>query len=788
MRTAQVILDIPTRALSDAFTYEVPAPLIPAIDIGCCVRVDFNNRPALGYVLAIVEEPNATLDYARLKPIDQVLTSSLFTQNASELAQWIAHEYISPLSEAIRLFMPPGASPRLSRDEKGEYVLRQPQVHPVDDRWVSLTEEGQSYIPKRTAIRQRAVIETLRSGEMRVAELSLTFSQISSILNVLEKQGVVRIENRRHIRGMAQMPQRTKETVILTDGQSQALTLIMNAVERKDGSVVLIDGVTGSGKTEVYLRAISRVLAKGQSACVLVPEIALTPQTVGRFRGRFGDQVAVLHSRLSSGERYDQWDLIRTGAARVVVGARSALYAPYADLGLIVIDEEHEGSYKQESSPRYHTRDVAHKMAECLGITLVLGSASPSLESLRQCQMGEWHCVELPERACGRPLPAAQVVDLSKELQAGNKTMFSRALQQALRETIEREEKAVILLNKRGFSSFLLCRDCGYVPECDSCSVSLTYHRGAIPVEYDRGLKQAGGSGYLMCHHCGAIREVPTVCPKCGSRYLKQLGPGTEHAAEQLEMILPEGTPIIRMDADTTRNKGAHERLLEEFMTAETGVLLGTQMIAKGLDFPDVTLVGVLIADVTLKLPDFRAPERTFQLLEQVAGRAGRAEKDGHVIIQTYWPEHYAIRAAAAHDRRAFMAAELPIRKELGYPPYARLTNIIIKSEDKKLVRDAAVELGDALRALIDGPRDLFSDSPSAIHDCCEVVSPISSWQVLGPAPCLFSRLRGDYRWHILIKSPCDADISTVIEPIIRSCRMPRGVSVSVDVDPADLF
>lgn len=774
MKTAQVILDIPTRALEDAFSYEVPPELVSRLEVGCCVRVDFNHRPALGYVLSLQDGCPEGVNPARLKSVVEVLSEPFLTPEAACLARWIAHEYVAPLSEAVHLFTPPGASPRLVRDEEGVYRLKMPQVKAVDDRWASLTEMGRSFVPKRPAVKQRAIIDALANGEMRVAELSLSLTHISATLKALEKQGVIRITKRRRIRGSVSSLPTEADSVELTAGQAHALDVVDAAVTRSDGEVVLIDGVTGSGKTEVYLRAIRHVLEAGRTACVLVPEISLTPQTVGRFRARFGDQVAVLHSRLSAGERFDQWDLIRSGTARVAVGARSALFAPFHDLGLIVIDEEHEGSYKQGSSPRYLTRDVAAEMARISASTLVLGSASPAIETLQRCQEGEWCRVELPERACGKPLPPVQVVDLARELHAGNRTMFSRALREALDQTIERGEKAVLLLNQRGFASFLLCRDCGFVPECAQCSVSLTYHAGRPPRMSDEGdgisydPSADFSDGYLMCHHCGHVEPMPRVCPSCGSRYLKQLKPGTEHAAEQLRAILPEGTPIVRMDADTTRGKDAHEKLLEEFMAADAGVLLGTQMIAKGLDFPDVTLVGVLIADITLKLPDFRAPERTFQLLEQVSGRAGRAEKDGRVIIQTYWPTHYAIRAAAAHDREAFLSEELPIRRELAYPPYRRLGNIVLWGKDEVRVKEAALERGRALRAA--------------------VVEMGEGWQVLGPAPCLFARLRGEYRWHVLVKSPVHADLPGAIEEVLRSMRSREGVSVSVDIDPVDLF
>ena len=522
-----------------------------------------------------------------------------------------------------------------------------------------------------------------------------------------------------------------------------------------------MDGVTGSGKTEVYLQAIEETLAAGRTACVLVPEISLTPQTVARFRGRFGDLVAVMHSRMSQGERYDQWDFIRSGAARVVVGARSALFTPLSNLGLIVIDEEHEGSYKQDSAPRYHARDVAVWMARRAGAAVVLGSATPSIEALHACAKNpSWHQVSLPERANGKPLPEVQVVDMAKEFSGGSRSMFALPLARALEEELAAGRKAVLLLNQRGFAKFLLCRECGFVPECPSCSTSLTYH--------ERG-------NFLICHHCGYRIPTPPVCPECGSPYLKKFGAGTQRVEAELRVLLDEmpgvgpGVPIVRMDADTTSGKGAHQRLLEEFAAADAAVLLGTQMIAKGLDFEDVTLVGVINADTMLKLPDYRASERTFDLVEQVAGRAGRAELPGRVLVQTYEADAPAIRAAAAYDRALFLRDELPKRRLLGYPPYVRMANVLVWSKDEPAVRRVAAELQAALEEAV---RDFGGDG----------------WSVLPATPCVLAKLRGTYRWHIVVKCPADADLSDALLPLFRRRKPDRDANVAVDVDPDDLL
>jgi primosomal protein N' (replication factor Y) len=489
----------------------------------------------------------------------------------------------------------------------------------------------------------------------------------------------------------------------------------------------------------------------------------------------------------------------------VVVGARSALFAPVRDLKLIIIDEEHEASYKQSSQPRYTTRDVAVQRAQLEQALLVLGSATPSMEALYKVEQGTWQLLSLPKRASGYPLPAVEIVSLEKEFHSGNSSMFSRSLQIALRECMERREKAVLLLNRRGFASFLLCRDCGFVPSCENCSTSYTFHT------HPQALK---------CHHCGAEEAVPVLCPQCSSRHIKQLGPGTQFACEQLQALLPEDTPIIRMDADSTKGKDGHERQLDAFIAASHGVLLGTQMIAKGLDFPEVTLAAVLIADTSLKFPDFRAAERTYQLIEQLAGRAGRAHKPGRVIVQSYWPEHVAIRAAAAHQRELLLAEERQSRSELRYPPYARLANVLAWGQDHAAVEKSVYELRKLFAQALDvaentalvqngtgpktalcknqgeregflatddlvgaGPQDAFF--PAGLGASGAHTDPI---QLVGPSPCLLSKRQGVYRWHLVLKASHAVNLPGFVGGVLRSYRSPAGVSVAVDIDPYDMM
>ncbi len=859
---ASVIVDVPARSIGRAFDYRVPDALKCEARVGCAVCVEFGARPVVGYIVGLADgeaggaacdaraegggetagasaaaQAGASVaaaggaDAAKLADADAagegggacagkpralkdllgVVGGPYFDETAARLAVWIAREYLCPLSDAVRLFTPPGAAPKMKRAD-GAWQLVYPGVGEVDDRWVVPLPAAADFTPAARAHRQKAVLGALSEGGMRVAELSAELGPVDAALKALEKHGVVRVEHRRRMRtGFERDVRPDAPLPHLTAGQRAALDAIGQAASVPGGGqTVVVDGVTGSGKTEVYLRAIADCLARGKGAIVLVPEISLTPQTVGRFRARFRDDVAVLHSRLSPGERFDQLDLVRCGGAHVVVGTRSALFAPLSELGLVIIDEEHESSYKQDRSPRYHARETAARLAALRHATLVLGSATPDLVTLSRCSdfghatsgaealrtrgAGErgaaghaprearggaggcgsegergsgagdetfagnggralWRRVELPERANGGPMPRVEVVDLGAQFKDGQRSMFSPALRDALAGVCERGEKAVLLFNRRGFANFLLCRECGHTPECPNCAVSLSYH--------ERGAR-------LACHHCGHEEAVPGRCPVCGSPYLRKLGAGTEKVEQELSALLAGAAQVVRMDADTTRGKGAHERLLERFAGTSPAILLGTQMIAKGLDYPDVTLVGVLNADTSLKLPDYRAGERTWQLIEQVAGRCGRGKRAGRVIVQTYQPAHPAIRAAAAHDRALFADGELEGRRELGYPPFSRLANVLVWGLDEGEVSRSASRL--------------FLSLSSAVQSAGQ------DWELLGPAPCLLSRLKGRYRWHILVKGAPDADFSQVIGGVLAQKRGRGEVRVAVDVDPASLF
>lgn len=604
---------------------------------------------------------------------------------------------------------------------------------------------------------------------VRLSQLILALNVGAGTVKSLADKGLLRLEEVEVLRdpyanrGFAQT-----RPLPLTMEQEQVFRPVRQAVEEGRHEIFLLHGVTGSGKTEVYLQSIQACLDQQKEAIVLVPEISLTPQMVERFKGRFGDQVAVLHSRLSQGERYDEWRKISSRQVKVAIGARSAIFAPFTRLGLIIMDEEHESSYKQEESPKYHARQVAIARGAYSGASVVLGSATPSLESWHAAERGEYRLLVMKERVEGRPMPAVNVVDMRQELYEGNRSMFSRALHRALQERLERREQAVLLLNRRGYSTFVMCRSCGYTAGCPHCEISLTYHQSA---------------GMLRCHYCGYAERQPAVCPECGSEHIRYFGTGTQRVEEELARLFP-GIRVIRMDVDTTSGKGSHEKLLAAFRQKQGDVLLGTQMVAKGLDFPDVTLVGVITADTMLNLPDFRSSERTFQLLTQVAGRAGRHQLPGEVFVQTYTPEHYSVVAASAHDFHAFAGQELHHRGQGDYPPYCRLILITLSHPQLPLLVKTSEAMVRRLKELAEraGIAGLGSGSAPKAAQGMEVLGPVAS-----PIP----RIKDRYRFQCMVKYRGDQGISALVGAAVESfeelCRQEK-LTISVDVDPQVLM
>lgn len=531
----------------------------------------------------------------------------------------------------------------------------------------------------------------------------------------------------------------------LNDEQQLAFNLIHEAIKEERDEVFLLQGITGSGKTEVYLQSIAKVLEKGQGALVLVPEISLTPQMVHRFKGRFGTNVAVLHSGLSSGEKYDEWRKIEKGEAKVVVGARSSVFAPIENIGVIVIDEEHETSYKQSDAPRYHARDIAIWRAHEHQCPVVLGSATPSLESRARASKNVYTLIELKERVNKRPLPEVEIIDMRGEMKLGNQSLFSAPLQHALKDRLEKREQSVLLLNRRGYSSFVMCRDCGFVLKCPNCDISQTLHMDTHS---------------MKCHYCGHEEGIPKICPSCNSHRIRYFGTGTQKIEEELNKLIPEAK-VLRMDVDTTRRKGSHEKILQAFGNKEADILLGTQMIAKGLDFPNVTFVGVLNADTALGLPDFRSAEKTFQLLTQVSGRAGRGELLGDVVIQTFNPEHYAIQFAKEHDYEQFYYHEMKYRHLSDYTPYYYLTSIQVSHEDE-------IKAAKEIRKVAEFLKPYLSE-----HTI-----------MLGPTPRFVARTHNKFHFQLIIKYKSESKLSEALHELLNKTQMEQAKGLVIKIDP----
>ena len=591
----------------------------------------------------------------------------------------------------------------------------------------------------------------------------------TSLLRTLERHGFIHITRMQAIRNpLSSEAVAATQPLHLNPAQSIAFTKIRNAMEdpsswdvAEQAPTFLLHGVTGSGKTEVYMQAMAEILAHGKSVIVLVPEISLTPQTASRFVGRFGDRVALLHSRLSDGERYDQWHRIQKGEADIVIGPRSAIFAPVKELGMLIIDEEHSDSYKSDTAPRYHAREVAQKRSELASCPVLLGSATPSLESFYRAKNGSYRLLDLPERVLDRKMPDVHIVDMRTELKKGNRTIFSEVLRSSIEERLVRREQIILFLNRRGHSTYVFCRTCGYVERCDNCSISLTYHRET---------KQ------LVCHHCGDKRPTHPACPQCSSPAIRYFGLGTEAVEQEVQKAFPRAN-VKRFDADSTSRKNAHQQILEAFEQQKIDILIGTQMVSKGLDFPNVTLVGVIAADTALNLPDFRASEQTFSLLTQVAGRSGRAELEGKVVIQTYMPEHYCISAAQKHDYLDFYMQEVEARGALRYPPFSHVATLLLRGKDEKEVIDTANAVRDQL--------ELWQADQKHVSEVSD--SEKAAVEILGPAPAPLSKIEGKFRWHFLLRSRNVERIGQLLKHLTDeppAAIKSNAIELVIDIDP----
>ncbi|MFZ5640060.1 MAG: primosomal protein N' [Bacillota bacterium] len=751
-RYAEVIVDVAAKRVDRIFHYRIPDHCRAVLGKGSRVVVPFGPRTIEGYVVGLSDRA----DVKEVKDIIRVVDPEpMFPPDLLELARWMAETYICPMVDALQAIMPAGV--KLSAGKK----VRPKTVRIVRPALAAAEWEGIKTLLARRAPKQVAAVETAmaRPG-MTTAELVQAAGVDAGVVRAAVQKGYLLVEEQETIRDPWQHRQKAGDRSFAPDrpltptpGQQQALDAIRESLRKPAFEIFLLRGVTGSGKTEVYLQTISDNLALGRQAIVLVPEISLTPQMVERFKARFGDRVAILHSRLSAGERFDEWRRVKNGRVEVVVGARSAIFAPFKNLGLIIIDEEHESSYKQEDHPKYHARDAAIKRAELTGSTVVLGSATPALESYWRAQQGEFKLITIDDRVAGRPLPGVQVVDLRDEMAAGNRSIFSRLLQEKIAEKLARREQVILFLNRRGFSTFVVCRECGLVMRCPHCAVSLTYH--------------AAGD-ILQCHYCNFTRPSPKTCPKCGSVNIRYFGIGTQRVEDEVHKLFPAAR-VLRMDVDTTGRKGAHERILTAFKKGEADILVGTQMIAKGLDFPRVTLVGVITADTTLNLPDFRAAERTFQLLTQVAGRAGRDERPGEVIVQTYAPDHYSIKAAREHDYTGFYQQEVDLRRSLEYPPFSRLVRIVVSATEENSVIRAAGLLAEIFRDLTAG-QELGVTEP-----------------VLGPAPAPLARIRRRYRWQLCLRGIAPEQLVDLVKkamPRFEEDYKGEGIKLTIEADP----
>jgi primosomal protein N' (replication factor Y) len=792
----EVLVDCP--GCSDLFTYKIPAQL--AIKPGDILSVPFGATQVGAIAIRLLTEPNLDIPLEKIREVEDVVSEGFFPPGYWTLLNRVAAYYYTPLILVIRVALPPGllgrSQRRLRLTSLGKKNLAI-YISPIAQQVITLLEKtptadysyhyiqqkvkaayrgirelirlglAENYLepPQLTkpklqkavtlldnnhddlTARQKEIVEVLRrqGGEIWQSELLQLCSTSTSTLKALVDKGYIVIEDREILRREKGPAVAEDEAKSLTPAQKNALETINSLT---GFAQVLLHGVTGSGKTEVYLQAISPLLAQGKSALVLVPEIGLTPQLTDRFRARFGHKVHVYHSALSDGERYDTWRQMLTGEPQIIIGTRSAIFAPLPNLGLIILDEEHDSSFKQDSPiPTYHARTIAQWRAELEHCPLILGSATPSLESWVS---GNQLYLSLPERINSRPLPPVEIVDMRQELKEGNRSIFSRKLQNALQQLAERQQQGILFIHRRGHSTFVSCRSCGYVLECPHCDVSLAYHH-----------VEEGAPELLRCHYCNYGRLHPPHCPECSSPYLKFFGSGTQRVAQELTKQFPN-LKIIRFDSDTTTTKGSHRKLLTQFANGEAHLLVGTQMLTKGLDLPQVTLVGVVAADGLLHLSDYRANERTFQTLTQVAGRAGRGDDPGRVIVQTYTPEHPIIEAVQKHDYQSFADAELAQRQTLNYPPYGRLILLRLSSLDPIQVQNTAQIIATFLNNK-------------------------EGFEILGPAPASILRVANRYRWQILLKFDPDALPNLPDWPEVRSLS-PVSVSLTIDVDPINIM
>ncbi len=720
---AQVIVDIAHSEVDRIFEYSCPDDL----RVGCRVKVPFGNRLADGFVIGVSD--TCAIDPAKVRPVKEVFDElPALIPECFSLMERISSRFRVPKAVALRLFLP--SEMRLGR------------VHESFVKYAVLKDKNINL--GKTARKQAEVLQRLtEEGEYEYTALCLEYGR-GAVNSVIEKGGAF-IEKRRKIRNPFSDMERKEEAHTLTAAQAAAIESIENSSKR----VHLLHGVTGSGKTEVYLQIIAREIERGRTAVFLVPEISLTPQMLAQLRSRFKGAAAILHSGLSAGERFDEWWRLRSGEAKIAIGARSAIFAPLENIGAIIIDEEHDSSYVSESAPRYSTVDIAKMRAEFNGANLILGSATPSVETYIEAIEGRYNLITLTERINKRPLPEIIIADMRKEVKRGNNTAFSQALREELKATLEEGNQAMIFLNRRGYSQTVICRDCGFVAKCENCDVTLTYH---------------SEDDCLKCHYCGAKYKMLTACPECGGRHIRYSGTGTQRVVADLNALFPSAR-ILRMDNDTVSGKDGHYKILNKFARKEADILVGTQMIAKGHDFPSITLVGILDADMSLHFSDYRSGERTFQLITQVSGRSGRADSKGKVVLQTYCPENYILRYAVNYDYKGFFDNEVRIRKATGFPPYSLIVRVMVTSEDDKLALAALKDVYFAVEELRRG-------SPQEFLFLNRMHSPVK-------------RIQRRYRYQVLMRLNSAKLLEKIYDIAVNNSG--GNVLVYVEENPANL-
>ncbi len=731
---AEIILNSDALEIDRPFTYKIPVELKERVKIGQIVKVPFGtkNKTSEGFVLALKREEEIDKSF-RVKKVASIVTDEpIIDKNDIKLIYFLREKYLCKYIDAFRLLIPVGIMKGAKSKSKKVIVFKS------DD--LSSIKNSEGYIEIINFLRES-------SGKYTKTELINTNSISKYKLNKLIENGLLEVEEEIVFRYNNRTYNIDFEKE-LTAQQKQVLDEYINSSD----NLFLLKGVTGSGKTEVYMRMVEDALNKGKSAIVLVPEISLTPQMIERFKGRFGKDVALFHSKLSDGERFDEWFRVKSGKAKLVIGARSAIFLPVKNLGLIIIDEEHENTYKSDQNPKYQTKEVAEFLSNQKGCKVVLGTATPTIETFYRALIGELKLLELNSRVDGKAMPPMKVVDMRNELKSGNASLFSRELFNEIKEKLSKKEQIILFLNRRGFSTFVSCRSCGYVFKCEECDISMTYHR----------------NGLLVCHYCGKTKSTPKKCPKCDSKYVKFFGAGTQRVEEEVKKYFKEAK-VLRMDVDTTRSKDSYENIYNTFKDGKADILIGTQMISKGLDFKNVTLVGILAADMSINIPDYRASERTFQIITQVAGRAGRGEKQGNVIIQTYTPDHYSLKYAINYDYEGFYEREFTVRALMKYPPFGKilLINAISKKED--LLKQFMHKISNGIKLLVEKEKDI---------------------DVLGPIPCLIAKVKENYRWQIVIKGEFESEFAKKIKELLydKSNNVYNDIRISMDINPNNLF